>query len=587
MIRDTYSHVEPSYVRFVVDKLKSGDLSKENSAQLPHSVNAFYESLHEHNSRISDRHDQLVFLTEWSLLQDAISIRSFASAFNYHENIVLDYIQNLSPYFSNYGGAYKLYHERFRAFNLQLSNSTLLSESNALLLHWLIIHGDSFEPTYKKEYVGIHYLFANKPKEASDHLRTFSNETIYSWWISNVNYLLDYLYTNPDDEHLTAVAELLRGVYDRRTNERGAKLLALNADRIHWNELESYFHGTKFTYNLAFALAEHHEKLPANWIDILLSQEHPLFYTFACTWKYLIWKDIKIEIERVSDVIKNVGSPYLRGILKEANGGRALLHLEKIPELLMDVDIWEFVNEERWEQDEIFKDEVFIANLSQISVTLLPDLRYITDEFRSLHSKIRLLEKDYDRISKLAMSKELAWILMAHPSWEVSAYGSELLKKQLNGHPEKVRGTLDWIRAKSNQQLVYSMAEFCFELLDQPDFFPEFISISESIIAHGTALMRGEYLSSLCNYLESTNNESLSNFIHQGIIDRFALIASDIWETQEFIRLLQIAESKFDQQYLTSLVNLHAILRDVPNCLSMDFNSLWVECEKSRKNKTH
>lgn len=251
-----------------------------------------------------------------------------------------------------------------------------------------------------------------------------------------------------------------------------------------------------------------------------------------------------------------------------------------IPELEMDEDVWEFVNDEKWDKDEIFISPDFSKNLSEISSITALDFRYITDDFRTLHLHIRRLERDYETLSTLDSSRELAWILMAHPSWEVSAYGSELLKKQLYGDPDKVRATLEWIRIKSNQDLVYSMAEFCFELIDQADFFPEFVTITESILERGSALMRGEYLSSLCNYLESTNNEQLWDYIRNEPIQRFALIATDIWETQEFVRFLEIASAKMEKNYCENLISLHHILSHIPHCMNLDFNSVWRECER-------
>jgi hypothetical protein len=455
-----------------------------------------------------------------------------------------------------------------------------LIERNSHLLVWLKDFGDLYEPIYKKEFIGIHFLLADMAAKALDHLFLHKDDAIKSWWVRTMNLVLDHAWKQPTNIDLVLVAELLRGVYDRKLNEKGAKILARNADKVDWDKLESFFHGTKFTYLLAFALAEEYENLPERWIEILLSQTHPLFYTFACTWKYLIWKDVNIEIQRVSEFIKKEGSPYLRGILKEAKGGRALQNLSKIPELDMDEDIWEFVNEEKWDDDDIFKNSDFWGDLTQIGQILPPDFKYITDRFQTLHLSIRLLEKDFDSLSRLDVSKDIAWFLMAHPSWEVSAYGSELLKKQLYGSPDKVRETLTFISAKSNNQLVYSMAEFCFELVDQPDFFSEFITITESIIEFGSALMRGEYLSSLCNYLESTNSDLLWDYFVDSTITRFAVLASDIWETQEFLRFLQLATSKYDLAKCNVWINEHRILKEIPNCMSLDFNTTWIECEK-------
>jgi hypothetical protein len=104
MPADKNSHIEPGYLRFLVDKLHSGALTTDNSSQLPDGLSEFYESLFTNSSPVRSKSELLIFLTDWSLLQDAFSIHSFNTAYHYPNGLVDYYIQDLEPYFSSNAG---------------------------------------------------------------------------------------------------------------------------------------------------------------------------------------------------------------------------------------------------------------------------------------------------------------------------------------------------------------------------------------------------------------------------------------------------------------------------------------------------
>jgi hypothetical protein len=128
-------HIDPTYLRTIVDGLNSGALQKDNPSALPQGLVGMYEEVLPPASNVHERKKFLKFFLVWALLKKEVSSAFVAELLNESEEEVLSFILSYSTWFnSSVSGKYQLYHERLRVFLLQRSSKRSIELINLRLI---------------------------------------------------------------------------------------------------------------------------------------------------------------------------------------------------------------------------------------------------------------------------------------------------------------------------------------------------------------------------------------------------------------------------------------------------------------------
>ena len=155
------TNLEPSYLRYVYDKLNSGALNPENAAALPHGFIGLYEQEFMDDMRVRDRESILNQLALWALLKGPVSAGFVSDVLGLTEEEGKGLIDRYSSWFNSPdSGKYQLYHERLRVYLLQKLNEHEIQTLNERLIDYLeraieLAKGDEGE-LYALEYLHQH-----------------------------------------------------------------------------------------------------------------------------------------------------------------------------------------------------------------------------------------------------------------------------------------------------------------------------------------------------------------------------------------------------------------------------------------------
>lgn len=105
-------NIEPSYLRYVHDKLISCALNPENASALPRGFIGLYEREFTQSTPLIERKSTLEQLALWSLVKGPVSARFIACILDLREQESKELVDRYSSWFNSPEiGKYQLYHE--------------------------------------------------------------------------------------------------------------------------------------------------------------------------------------------------------------------------------------------------------------------------------------------------------------------------------------------------------------------------------------------------------------------------------------------------------------------------------------------
>jgi len=155
---------DPTYLRTILDALRSGSVHKDNASALPLSLVGLYEEALPSERNINERKMFLDFFSVWALLKKEVTVAFVLPLLKeWTEAQVIDWIAYYSKWFNSpVSGNYAIYHERLRIFILQRISHTEFSKCNHAIINRCQLalntqYGDEWEH-YALEHLSTHLL---------------------------------------------------------------------------------------------------------------------------------------------------------------------------------------------------------------------------------------------------------------------------------------------------------------------------------------------------------------------------------------------------------------------------------------------
>lgn len=128
--------IEPTYLRYVYDKLNQKSLSSDNASNLPYGFIEIYEKSFQSNISINHRDKLFSKLTIWALLFEPMSVESVSKLYGCSVYEMKTIIEKFSTWFNVLeNGNYEIYHQRLKLFILQkVSQNELIALLNKILI---------------------------------------------------------------------------------------------------------------------------------------------------------------------------------------------------------------------------------------------------------------------------------------------------------------------------------------------------------------------------------------------------------------------------------------------------------------------
>lgn len=572
--------IDPTYLRFICDELISGKLDKSNLNALPIGVTSFFDKIFVFNDSIISRSVSLDMFTSMALLGEGASIEQISTLTARSTDEWNQFIQLYSRYFNvDNNGNYRLFHYRLIVFFLQRSNSSKSRINAQYILHNLDLVTDKSWVNMNRGY----FLFINQQVERLFlHVSINREQKSKSWWIKDLGRLLELLNDdlNSNDIDYTVLCELLRSCFDFAIQRKGVRIIVLNAGKINWDALDSFFHTTRFQYELSIEFSKYPEKLPTNWKEIFLNEDHPCSYMFSYAWKYSQFNNCSEIDQTLIKEVWNVGSPYNRIIIIMIWGysklnGHNYNWLDDLIELRND---WQYLVEEKenwlWslEQKMEFK---YVLEFEAIKNVLENRYHYIFDKYWSLYDHTDELNQDVSYLWQSDQALEVALWMYRHPLWEVGKIANQIVVNRLRVKDLRSK-TLDWLLAIWEIEECYALSEVIFELSPYLSS-EEYLDLIRKLVNTSYCQLRGSFISDLALYLETAVDEEFSKSMVSEILPIMIGNASDIWETQELLRLLKFFNETgvLKKEQVIDFVKGIDLARDIDYAYDMDYNEFW------------
>ena len=572
--------IDPTYLRFVCDELISGKLDKANLSALPIGVSSFFDRIFDSNDSIIRRQDSLEMFTSMALLREGASLEQISTLSASSTDDWKQFIQFFSRYFNvDNKGKYRLFHDRLIVFLLQKGNNYITKNNAQKFLDNINFIIDIKWVIENKGY----FLFINQDIEnLFAHIVHYRVQQSESWWTKDLNRLLEGLSDEGNFQEIdfTVLCELLRGCFDFSVQRKGVRIIVLNASKVNWDGLDSFFHTARFQYELALEFSKYPQKLPTNWNDIFLNEDHPCSYMFSYAWKYSQF-NINDEIDQtLINNVWNVGSPYHRIIVIMIWGYRKLNDknigwLDDLVELKSD---WQYLVEEKenwvWSLEQK-RGSTYLFEFEAIKNVLENRYHYIFDKYWSLFDYTDELNQDVSYLWQSDQALEIALWIYRHPIWEVGNIANQIVVNRLRVKDLRSK-TLDWLLANWESEEFYALGEVIFELrpyLSSQDY----LNLIRKLVNTGTCQLRGSFISDLVLYLEGAGDEDFTKSIVKDILPIMIGNASDIWEVQELFRLLKFFNDtgELNKNQINDFIEGIELARDIEDALGMDYNEFW------------
>ena len=576
--------IDPTYLRFVCDELISGKLDKSSLYVLPIGVSSFFDKIFDFNDSIISRSDSLDMFTSMALFKEGIGLEQISTLTTRSTDDWKQFIQLYSRYFNvDNNGNYRLFHDRLIVFFLQKSNNYIIKNNAQKILDNVTLIIDHKWVIENKGY----FLFINQDIEnLFAHISHHRGQQSESWWTKDLNRLLEGLSDEGNFQEIdyTVLCELLRGCFDFSVQRKGVRIIVLNAGKVNWDALDSFFHTTRFQYELAIEFSKYPQKLPTNWNEIFLNEDHPCSYMFSYAWKYSQF-NISDEIDQtLINNVWNVGSPYHRIIVIMIWGYRKLNDknigwLDDLVELKSD---WQYLVEEKenwvWSLEQK-RGSKYVLEFEAIKNVLENRYHYIFDKYWSLFDYTDELNQDATYLWQSDQALEIALWIYRHPIWEVGKIANQIVVNRLRVKDLRSK-TLDWLLANWESEEFYALGEVIFELRPYLSF-EDYLALVRKLVNTSNCQLRGSFISDLVLYLEGAVDEDFAKSIATGIIPIMIGNASDIWEVQELFRLLKFFNDTgvLNKNQINDFVKGIEIARNIEDALHIDYNEFWKQAE--------
>lgn len=231
------------------------------------------------------------------------------------------------------------------------------------------------------------------------------NDQNQNWWENTFELYCSCIFTSDDYQISESEINFYTKIKSRKQCINAAKLVAINFQYIEWDKFVFKDSSeTRFHYALADVLNWRFDDIPKQMVyQIILDETHYLSYTVAYAWKYNCWVKENVPYSDLIEKIKLKGSPYLRILLRQIDGGRRLLDKSPILSSSEYVDCWEYLTQEfldyiKFGKEQLlkkfFNDSIFCLNIKN------DDLYFILIEFDSLHIQMERLQTVKKRLQK-------------------------------------------------------------------------------------------------------------------------------------------------------------------------------------------
>jgi hypothetical protein len=501
------------------------------------------------------------------------------------------FISTYSSWFNSpENGKYQLYHERLKVYLLQkLSDKEIKAYFSCFL---------SFESkkdisnelrTYTAEWSGYYSLLNGYIEQGLLFLKSSISKQKENWWVNTFDLYCSMAFSSSDYQISEIDLDFYANLKDREHCISAAKIVTSCFEHIPWEEFGT-LREARFHYVLAEVLIIRFYDIPEHTIyRLILEESHYLSYVLAYAWKYNCWLNEEMPFPELVAKIKLKGSPYLRILLRQIDGGRIMLN--KTP-ILCETDYddcWEYVEEGFLDYIRVGKEKIlenYFGDHDFYYCAQKSGLSFILDEFDSLHIQKERIQRQKTTIQKASCFFKLIEILWLHPAWEIGEIGNDFVRQKLINTKEKseLDDFTNWIYTIAKDQSHYSIASLIFDIMEVADISDQYVvEIIASILDLNDAQIRGQFITSANEFFVSNMDDRWFTLFKVQLI-HFCELATDIWETQALIDLFDTLKDRFTETEITHYINLHKILQKIPNARELDWIDFWRIAESMRLN---
>ena len=585
------SHLDPTYLRYIFDSLEKGTIHAENASELPDGLIGLYEETFDDHLPVLERQYIFRLFTLFALLKKEVSISFVAEVLEDSDDNITDFISTYSSWFnSSESGKYQLYHERLKVYVLQKLSDGEIQAIILRLIDILLKENSEEIISFSKEWLGFYLLSVGKIESGLEFLIISCSQQKENWWESTFELYCTCIFTDSNYTITETEINFYAQIKSRQFCTTAAKLVVRNFEHIAWDEfVVDSTSETRFHYVLAGILNQRFDELPKQLINqIILSETNYLSYVMAYAWKYNCWAREEVPYPELIEMIKKNGSPYLRILLRQIDGGRLMLNKKTILDLIdYENDCWEYVTEDFIEFIKIGKERLLKEYLTDVEFCLSLEkmnLDFILNEFDSLHIQIERLQSVTNIIQKSPYFYQIIEILWFHPAWEIGDIGNDLVRNKLNNAKEKsiIEQCIDWIYRLTKERSTYSISILIFDIIEVASVSDQFVkNIIESILGWHNPQIRGQFIASANSFFADNKDSRWLELIKSEIF-KFCILASDIWETQEIIELFKTLNDRLTKDEINLYINRHKLLNKIPDALEVDWYIFWETAERMR-----
>lgn len=175
--------LDPTYLRYVYDGIRTGTISSENSSVLPDGLVGVYEEALNNSTSVKERGKLLDFFSVWALLKKEVSVSFLLPLFSdWNEEHLMGYLSAYSKWFNSpVGGKFQLYHERFRVYIMQrMTAEKIKFYNNRIIYHCRVALSEKLNSEwefYSLEYLSTHLLLPAMEESNNVSLKTLAYDT--------------------------------------------------------------------------------------------------------------------------------------------------------------------------------------------------------------------------------------------------------------------------------------------------------------------------------------------------------------------------------------------------------------------------
>jgi hypothetical protein len=587
---DNSSYLEPTYLRYIYDGLIKGSIHPENAAELPEGLIGLYEEGFDERISVVQRQKHLQLFAFWALLKKEVSTAFVAEVLGETEESIQEFISTYSPWFNSpESGKYQLYHERLKVYLLQKFSEDSFQSILKKMILTLSKESQSDEiKSFTNEWKGFYFLLNGDLKIGLQFLEANLKEQDANWWEHTFDLYCNCIFSNQGYQISNSELEFYAKIRGQHQCLNAAKLVVINFEHIPWDDFDQLTQEARFHYLLAEVFNKYFDKLSRNLVEkIILDESHYLSYILAYAWKYNSWENEDILYKSLIQKIKLTGSPYLRILLRQIDGGRLMLKKSPILKTSDYNDCWEYLSEDFLNCIQIGTNNLlqdFYTDTAFIYQMQKQDLLYVLADFDSLHIQIDKLRSSKNQIYKSPYFFKIIEIFWLHPAWEIGEFGNDLVRNKIKGSKDEnqLEAFKNWIYHLAKAKNTYSIAILIFDIIEVIEVSDAFVNeIIDMILEWKDAQVRGQFIASANEFFMNNHDERWLRLFKKQLY-RLCSEASDIWETQALIELLETLKERITSQEFNDFNKMHKLLNTIPNACELDWQEFWKTAEQLR-----